>query len=100
MNEYVEEDPAELAFYEAATRIQQRWIEAFPSEAHLAHSILGSWQCFWLAFDLRSPLELLRDDDASAIRKNANDFLESGFGERRGPTLNEPAPECLPAGLL
>lgn len=95
-----DEDPIELAFFEAANRICAEWESAHKDEAHLAHSALGLWLRFWLFGDMRSPMELIRDRDSDALRKSANDYIESEFGWKRGPTLNEAVSEQIPAALL
>lgn len=89
----------ELAFVEAASRIKSEFERAFPEQAHLGHASVGTWLFYWTSGDLRSTLDLLRDEDSDALRKSANDFLEAGFGEHRGPTLNAPAPEQVPAAF-
>lgn len=94
-----EEDPIELAFVEAAKRIRREWEQSNPDEAHLGHAAVGFWQFFWLAFDQRSPLELIAARDSDALRKSANDYISSGFAEHRGPTFNEPAPDQIPAAF-
>jgi hypothetical protein len=97
---YVDIDPVDMAFIECAERIERSWRETFPEEAHLGHAAFGKWCFFWFSADLRRIFDLVRENDADALRAAATDYIDAEFGWLRGPSLDEPAPSRVPAAFL
>lgn len=95
-----DEDPIELAFVEAANRVKTRWEQSHDTESYLGHAAVGFWMYFWMAADQRTTMDLIAARDSSALRRSANDYIEAGFGEKRGPALDVPAEDHVPAALV
>jgi hypothetical protein len=83
---FVFDDPQSVLF-DCCDKIKQAWETAHVSESHLGHSAAAMWMYYWIAPDLSSMKMLVRSSRLKELREAADDYIESGFGEGRGPTL-------------
>jgi hypothetical protein len=82
-------DDAEGVLVECMERIKTAWEQAKPDKAALGHQAAGFWVFYWLGAEMKSIRRLVLESRASELRAAAADYIDSGFGELRGPAIPE-----------
>lgn len=92
---YVQINTPEQVMAESFDRIKCCWEQSHPTDgSHLGHSAAGLWWFYWLSPQLEHMSVLLARGDVDGLRAAAGDYIDSGYGERRGPTLEQPQEEA------
>ena len=79
-----------LVLVESLERIKLAWEDAHRDsvrEMSLGHAAAGMFFFYWVSPDMLRISELVRCGRAEDIRDAAADYIDSRFGEDRGPTL-------------
>lgn len=85
--DYFDAGSPDCVLVECLERIKAEWERTHEEERHLGHAAAGMFFCYWLAPDMRTMAQLARDGHAEVLRACASDYIDSGFGELRGPAI-------------